>query len=122
MAQHLLWSGYPYEVLIQNPKTKEFISKFLPEEAAIVIKTALKNRVGHIDIDGNLYFWSDVRHVERVQVPVWLDEIIFKKIQDSQKRLLIIKEIARLASISSCFHNEDNVRTFLFLHEESQKK
>ena len=40
----LLGSGYPWEVTIEDPKTREMISIFVQEDAALAIKADLQKQ------------------------------------------------------------------------------
>ena len=75
----LLGTGYPWEVLVHNHSNGENKQFYVDEDTARSIKAELKKPdIRFIEIAGDMFFWSDVKSVERVKVAKWLDELLFK--------------------------------------------
>lgn len=116
----LLWTGYPWEVVIYDNIERENRQIFIDEGSALRIKTELKRGdIRFVDIAGDLFFWSDVKKVERIKVPQWLDDLLFKsgKITKKENIKKVLNEVTRLRKQGRKFYDEENVLNFLSFNQ-----
>lgn len=93
---------------------------YIDDETATRIKKELKSPdIRYVEFGGDMFFWSDVRSVERVKIPEWLDELLFKSGQITKKenQKKVLKELTRRKKIGSKFHGVDDVFSFLVLNQ-----